>query len=249
MIWYVEDDASIRDIAIYALNSHSDESFQLIVLFFNALKNFNALENQVSYLFVDLYFCGCSYLPMNRLLCSVTVINCMEHASELIHSELILWRKQIFGHIFKLGTRYTDALNLKYVDENNQEKLMIMGCYGIGIERVISSIIEQHNDERGIAFPSNMAPFKANIIVINTKDEAQVKLAEEIYETLQDAGVETLLDDRSERFGVKLADSELIGIPYNIIVGKRASEGVVEFQKRRGDKLEALAGEILQKIQ
>ncbi|MBR4407001.1 MAG: proline--tRNA ligase [Clostridia bacterium] len=185
--------------------------------------------------------CGCGFATNTELL--------SEHICPHCGKELEILRANEVGHIFKLGTRYTDALNLKYVDENNQEKLMIMGCYGIGIERVISSIIEQHNDERGIAFPSNMAPFKANIIVINTKDEAQVKLAEEIYETLQDAGVETLLDDRNERFGVKLADSELIGIPYNIIVGKRASEGVVEFQKRRGDKLEALAGEILQKIQ
>lgn len=185
--------------------------------------------------------CGCGFATNTELL--------SEHICPHCGKELEILRANEVGHIFKLGTRYTDALNLKYVDENNQEKLMIMGCYGIGIERVISSIIEQHNDERGIAFPSHMAPFKANIIVINTKDEAQVKLAEEIYETLQDAGVETLLDDRSERFGVKLADSELIGIPYNIIVGKRASEGVVEFQKRRGDKLEALAGEILQKIQ
>ena len=185
--------------------------------------------------------CGCGFATNTELL--------SEHICPHCGKELEILRANEVGHIFKLGTRYTDALNLKYVDENNQEKLMIMGCYGIGIERVISSIIEQHNDERGIAFPSHMAPFKANIIVINTKDEAQVKLAEEIYETLQDAGVETLLDDRNERFGVKLADSELIGIPYNIIVGKRASEGVVEFQKRRGDKLEALAGEILQKIQ
>ena len=184
--------------------------------------------------------CECGFATNLELLTENVCPHCGKSLKTLRANEV--------GHIFKLNTRYTEALNLTYVDENNKEQLMLQGCYGIGIERVISSIIEQHNDERGIAFPENMAPFKVNIIVINTKDEAQKELAEKIYHTLQDKDIEVLLDDRSERFGVKLADSELIGIPYNIIIGKRAGEGIVEFQKRAGEKTEVSADEVLNLI-
>lgn len=182
--------------------------------------------------------CECGFATNLELLTENVCPHCGKALKTLRANEV--------GHIFKLGTRYTDALNLTYVDENNKDQIMLQGCYGIGIERVISSIIEQHNDERGIAFPDNMAPFKANIIIINTKDEAQTKLAQELYEKLENAGIETLLDDRAERFGVKLADSELIGIPFNIIVGKGAGEGKVEFQKRCGEKIEVQANKILE---
>ncbi|MBQ4535818.1 MAG: proline--tRNA ligase [Clostridia bacterium] len=182
--------------------------------------------------------CECGFATNLELLTENVCPHCGKALKTLRANEV--------GHIFKLGTRYTDALNLTYVDENNKDQIMLQGCYGIGIERVISSIIEQHNDERGIAFPENMAPFKANIIIINTKDEAQTKLAEELYEKLENTGIETLLDDRAERFGVKLADSELIGIPFNIIVGKGAGEGKVEFQKRCGEKIEVQANKILE---
>ena len=182
--------------------------------------------------------CECGFATNLELLTENVCPHCGKALKTLRANEV--------GHIFKLGTRYTEALNLTYVDENNKDQIMLQGCYGIGIERVISSIIEQHNDERGIAFPDNMAPFKANIIIINTKDEAQTTLAQELYEKLENAGIETLLDDRAERFGVKLADSELIGIPFNIIVGKGAGEGKVEFQKRCGEKIEVQANKILE---
>ena len=182
--------------------------------------------------------CECGFATNLELLTENVCPHCGKALKTLRANEV--------GHIFKLGTRYTDALNLTYVDENNKDQIMLQGCYGIGIERVISSIIEQHNDERGIAFPDNMAPFKANIIIINTKDEVQTTLAEELYEKLENAGIETLLDDRAERFGVKLADSELIGVPFNIIVGKGAGEGKVEFQKRCGEKIEVQANKILE---
>jgi len=182
--------------------------------------------------------CECGFATNLELLTENVCPHCGKALKTLRANEV--------GHIFKLGTRYTEALNLTYVDENNKDQIMLQGCYGIGIERVISSIIEQHNDERGIAFPDNMAPFKANIIIINTKDEAQTTLAQELYEKLENAGIETLLDDRAERFGVKLADSELIGIPFNIIVGKGAGEGKVEFQKRCGGKIEVQANKILE---
>ena len=123
-----------------------------------------------------------------------------------------------------------------------------MGCYGIGVERVICSIIEQNNDARGIAFPENVAPFAVNIITANMKDEAQVHLSEEIYNELTALGVEVIWDDRADRLGSKLADSELIGIPYNILVGKMAGEGKVEFFKRLGEKIEISAEEAVNKF-
>ena len=107
------------------------------------------------------------------------------------------------------------------------------------------SIIEQNNDDRGIAFPENVAPFKVNIITANMKDENQVKLSEKIYNALMQKGIEVIWDDRADRLGSKLADSELIGIPYNILVGKLASEGKVEFFKRCGEKTELTSEEAI----
>ena len=152
------------------------------------------------------------------------------------------------GHIFKLKTRYTEPLNLTYISENNKPERLQMGCYGIGIERVICSIIEQHSDEKGIAFPENSAPFLVNLITANMKDEAQVNLSEKIYNELTQKGIEVIWDDRADRLGSKLADSELIGIPYNILVGKMASEGKVEFFKRLGEKIEISAEDAVNKF-
>lgn len=136
------------------------------------------------------------------------------------------------GHIFKLGTKYSDALNCKYLDQAGQEHSMIMGCYGIGVGRTMAAIIEQHYDDNGIIWPIAAAPYQAIVIPTNTGDEKINSVGEEIHSRLQDAGVEVLLDDRSERPGVKFKDADLIGIPLRITVGRKAAEGIVEYKER-----------------
>lgn len=140
------------------------------------------------------------------------------------------------GHIFKLGTRYSDALNAVYLDEHGKTQTMIMGCYGIGISRLISAVAEQMSDEKGLVWPKSIAPFDTHIIVVNTKDEKQSQLADELYTMLRKNGFEVLIDDRNERAGVKFADSDLIGIPVRITVGKMAQENMVELKIRQTGK-------------
>ena len=140
------------------------------------------------------------------------------------------------GNTFKLGTKYSEKLGLNYMDENNNLKPVIMGCYGIGLGRCMAAIVEQNNDDKGIIWPISVAPFKCSIVIANVKDEVQVNLANNLYDSLISKGIEPLLDDRNERMGVKLNDMDLIGIPIRIVVGKKASEGIVEVKRR--DSLE-----------
>lgn len=139
------------------------------------------------------------------------------------------------GQVFKLGTKYSEAMHATFKDETMQEQVMIMGCYGIGITRTLAAIVEQHHDEDGIIWPMAIAPYHGIITVVNPKDEIQMALAENLYQTLKKAGADVLLDDRDERPGVKFKDADLIGIPVRITVGKKAGEGIVEF-KRRDEK-------------
>ena len=136
------------------------------------------------------------------------------------------------GHIFKLGTKYSDALNCIYLDKDGKENPMIMGCYGIGVSRTLAAIIEQNHDDDGIKWPVVAAPYKVIVVPTKVNDEENMGLAEQIYNRLQDEGVEVLLDDRNERPGVKFKDADLIGIPLRITVGRRASEGIVEIKYR-----------------
>lgn len=136
------------------------------------------------------------------------------------------------GHIFKLGTKYSKAMNANFIDENGKEQPFVMGCYGIGVTRTMASIIEQHHDENGIVWPLSVAPYHVSVIPVNSKDEEQNKISSEIYEKLLSMGVETLLDDRNERPGVKFKDSELMGIPMRITVGKKITDGEIEFKLR-----------------
>ncbi|TVL69211.1 proline--tRNA ligase [Brachyspira hyodysenteriae] len=141
------------------------------------------------------------------------------------------------GHIFKLGDKYTEAFNFKVLDENNKEITPIMGCYGIGVNRALASVIEQNYDDKGIIFPISVAPYEAIVVAIDKETEDSFKKAEEIYNTLNSIGVETMFDDRKERLGVKLNDCDLIGIPMRIIVGKKSlQKGVVEFKLRKSQE-------------
>jgi prolyl-tRNA synthetase len=136
------------------------------------------------------------------------------------------------GHIFKLGTTYSEALKAEYLDENGKAQPFIMGTYGMGISRLVASVIEQHHDENGCIWTKETAPYMVNIMVSNIKDAEQMQVGEDLYKKLQDAGVEVMLDDRKERFGFKMKDAELIGFPYTIIVGKELANGNVQIYNR-----------------
>jgi prolyl-tRNA synthetase len=136
------------------------------------------------------------------------------------------------GQIFKLGTKYSQAMHGKYTDENMEEKLIVMGCYGIGVSRTMAAIIEQHHDEDGIRWPLSVAPYHVIISVVNVKDKIQMEVGEKLYHQLCNSHVEVLLDDRDERAGVKFKDADLVGIPIRVTIGKRASDGIVEFKQR-----------------
>ncbi|MCM3361560.1 MULTISPECIES: proline--tRNA ligase [Bacillaceae] len=149
------------------------------------------------------------------------------------------------GHVFKLGTRYSEAMGATYLDENGRSQALIMGCYGIGVSRTMAAIVEQFNDDRGIVWPNTIAPFDVHLITVNTKDEAQNELTDKLYASLKANRFDVLVDDRAERAGVKFADSDLIGLPIRITVGKKASEGIVEVKVRStGEMLEVHESEL-----
>lgn len=151
------------------------------------------------------------------------------------------------GQVFKLGTKYSKAMNAIYKDENQQDHPLVMGCYGIGVSRTLAAVIEQHHDEDGIIWPVSVAPYHAIVTLVKPKDEEQAKLAEEIYQSLLVAGVEAVIDDRDERPGVKFKDADLLGFPIRITVGKRAGEGIVEYKLRRdSEKSELSAAEAIE---
>ncbi|EHL5773873.1 proline--tRNA ligase [Listeria monocytogenes] len=141
------------------------------------------------------------------------------------------------GHIFKLGTKYSEAMNATILDENGRAQPIIMGCYGIGVSRILSAIAEQSNDENGFVWDKQISPFDLHLIPVNMKSEEQVAFAETLYTSLQDAGFSVLIDDRAERAGVKFADADLIGLPIRITVGKKAAEGVVEVKIRKTSEM------------
>lgn len=154
------------------------------------------------------------------------------------------------GHIFQLGDKYSKAMNANFLDESGKTKPFIMGCYGIGVSRLVAAVIEQNHDEKGCIWTKETAPFMVDIIVSNSKKEEEALLGEKLYKELKDANIDTILDDRiNARFGFKMGDFELIGFPYAIIVGKKASENIVEIVDRKTlEKLEISASEVVAKI-
>ncbi|HIC42782.1 MAG TPA: proline--tRNA ligase, partial [Sulfurimonas sp.] len=132
------------------------------------------------------------------------------------------------GHIFKLGATYTKPLGCKYLDENGKSQDMLMGTYGMGVSRLMAAVIEQHHDEKGCVWTPATAPYTVNILISNIKDEEQMQYAEALYTSLNEKGIEVIIDDRKERFGFKMKDAELIGFPYTVIVGKNLVNGTVQ---------------------
>lgn len=155
------------------------------------------------------------------------------------------------GQVFKLGTKYSEAMGATVLDENGKKRVLQMGCYGIGVSRTVAAAVEEYHDEKGIIWPKNLAPYQVQLIVINPKDAEQEALGNELYQELSEAGIEVLYDDRKERAGVKFNDADLIGLPVRLIVGKKSvSEGGFEWKLRDGSEEMNLSREdILAKIQ
>ncbi len=153
------------------------------------------------------------------------------------------------GNIFKLGTKYSKAMNATFTAEDGKEKPFIMGCYGIGISRTAAAAVERYHDEHGIKWPVQIAPYHVVVVPVSDQDEQQMSVASDIYEKLQKAGVEVVLDDRPERAGVKFKDADLIGFPYRITAGKTLSEGLVEFKIREtGEVMKLTPDEAVEKM-
>ena len=151
----------------------------------------------------------------------------------MVHGKVKFAKGIEIGQIFKLGTIYSEKMNGTYLDENGKLKPYIMGCYGIGVSRLIAAIFEQNNDENGIIWPKAIAPYLVHLVCLDMKKDVQKELAEKIYTKLLEDKVEVLYDDRIERPGVKFNDADLIGLPVQIIVGRKAEEGIVEIKNRK----------------
>ena len=150
----------------------------------------------------------------------------------------LMFKKGIeVGNTFKLGTKYSEALGLYYTDEDNQLKPVVMGCYGIGVARILAAYVEQHHDDSGIIFSPEVAPYQVSIVIVNMKDNDQVTLAEELYRQLLSQGKSVLLDNRDLRAGVKFKDMDLVGIPIRITVGRGAKDGIVEIKNRENSEV------------
>ena len=145
------------------------------------------------------------------------------------------------GHIFKLGYKYSESMGLKVLDQDGKEVTVIMGSYGIGVERILCAAIELYHDDSGIAMPASIAPFQVVITPVYYADAAQREAAAALYRECKALGIDVLLDDRDERPGVKFKDAELIGIPYRITIGKKLPQGIVEVVTRRSKSAEEVA--------
>ena len=155
--------------------------------------------------------------------------------------EKLIYKKGIeVGHIFQLGTRYSEQMNATFLDQNGKAQPFVMGTYGIGVSRLISAVVEQSHDERGIIFPENIAPYKLNILVSNIKNSEELEFGEKIYNHFNNLGVSVILDDRQDRFGFKIKDAELIGFPYTLIIGKGLKNGTVEIFYRAENRKETI---------
>lgn len=191
------------------------------------MKNFIVGANKTDYHFINTNLDDFEYEMV------ADIRNISEDDVCPICGEKLVFRHGIeVGNTFKLGTKYSESMGLFYSDENNELKPVFMGSYGIGIARIIAALVEQNHDENGIIFPEIVAPYDYSIVIVNIKDDTQVKIANELYDYLTSKGYDVLLDDRDARAGFKFKDMDLIGIPKRVVVGKRAGEGIIEFKKR-----------------
>src|SRR5258708_17336967 len=158
---------------------------------------------------------------------------------------LEVYKAMEIGHIFKLGTKYSDSMGATVLTQDGKPVPIVMGSYGIGVERIITAAVEQNYDENGIIWPKTLAPFDVVVTITNLKDEKLREAGDQLYQDLQVAGLDVLLDDRDERAGVKFKDAELIGIPYRITLGKKIADEIVEiFDRRTKQSEDVMNGEI-----
>ncbi|MCZ8522163.1 MULTISPECIES: proline--tRNA ligase [Paenibacillus] len=173
---------------------------------------------------------------------------CAEDACPRCGAELEHHRGIEVGHVFKLGTKYSAKLGAVFTDEGGTERPMIMGCYGIGVSRVLAAVVEQSHDEQGILWPDTLAPFDVHLIPLAAEGEA-AGLAQGLYGRLRSLGLDVLLDDRTERPGVKFKDADLIGVPVRIVAGRDAAGGIVEYKERRGgEAVKLMAEEAVERV-
>jgi len=188
--------------------------------------------------------------PAHDLRCALEGDRCSHDPEQTLQAS----RGIEVGHIFQLGRKYSEALEARFTNEQGRDEPLWMGCYGIGVSRLAQAAVEQHHDSAGIVWPVPIAPFEVVVVIASTKEAQQVELAERLYCELQQAGVEVLLDDRNERAGVKFKDAELLGIPWRLVVGRGAANGVVELVERSGGHKQegapqALVPHLLERLQ
>ncbi len=153
------------------------------------------------------------------------------------------------GHIFKLGTTYSAKMNAMFLNEQGKTQPFIMGCYGIGVSRLLAAVAEQFQDDNGFVWPKQLAPYDVHLVPVNLKDEAQAQLSSELYSILKSYRYDVLYDDRPERPGVKFADADLIGLPVRVTIGKKAAEGIVEVKFRHsGETFEWAKEELVDRL-
>jgi prolyl-tRNA synthetase len=198
------------------------------------LKNFVTGANEVGY-----HVVGANWGEQFTLPRLTVDIRTAKQGDRAIHdpSQILKSARGIeVGHIFQLGTKYSQAMGATYTNEQGEEIPLVMGCYGIGVSRLAQAAVEQSYDQDGIIWPVAIAPYQVIVIIPNTSDQNQVQAAEQLYQQLNQAGIETILDDRSERAGVKFKDADLIGIPYRIVTGRSLNQGKVEIVERKTKK-------------
>ena len=208
------------------------------------MKNFVVGGNKEGYHYVNVNFEDCNYDIVGDISNVVEGDICPRCGGRIKFSKGIE-----IGNTFKLGKHYCEDMGVTYLDENGKEQVPTMGCYGIGVGRTLAAVIEQNNDEHGMILPMNIAPYKVAIVVINTKDEEIVNYANSLHDELESMGIDTILDDRDERPGVKFNDMDLIGVPIRVTIGKKFVDGQVEFKMRReSESTDVEISELVNKI-
>lgn len=208
-----------------------------------SMKNFIVGANKTDYHYTNANISDFKYDYISD------IRNIKEHDKCPNCGELVVFTKGIeVGNTFKLGTKYSDALGLTYLDNNNELNPVVMGSYGIGIGRCMASIVEQNSDNKGIIWPINIAPFKVAIVVIDSSSDRQMEVANNLYNELNNMGIDTVLDDRDERAGVKFNDMDLIGIPIRITIGDKVNSDTVEFKLRTDEYTDISINDVINKI-
>lgn len=200
------------------------------------MKNFIVGANKTDYHYKNVNLEDFNYVLTSDIRCITTMDKCPSCNYDLVFKNGIE-----IGNTFKLGTKYSEALNLTYLNKDNESKYVWMGCYGIGLGRCMAAIVEQCHDDRGIIWPVEVAPFKVAIVVVNTLDDASNDAANYLYNELKKNGISTILDDRKERIGVKFNDMDLIGIPIRITIGNKINDQLVEIKERKKNTFEEIS--------